>query len=53
MNTEAQKKLEEKLKKMINDSILKKDKKERPVTKMGNGNVIRRRAGEKDKRFFA
>ena len=43
--------LEEQLKKMIENSSQEKDKKEKPKTKTGTGNVIRRRAGEKEKRF--
>ena len=52
MNTETRKKLEEQLKKMIDNSDNVKAKKEQPINKTGAGNVIRRRAGEKDKRFF-
>ena len=44
--------LEEQLKKMLENSSQEKDRKEQPRTKSGKGNVIRRRAGEKDKRFF-
>ena len=44
--------LEEKLKKMIENSGQEKDRKEQPKIKTGTGNIIRRRAGEKDKRFF-
>ncbi|MBN2418628.1 MAG: hypothetical protein JXL81_04535 [Deltaproteobacteria bacterium] len=44
--------LEEQLKKMIEKTTQEKEKKEQPKTKTGSGNVIRRRAGEKDKRFF-
>ncbi|NLD38452.1 MAG: hypothetical protein GX654_16455 [Desulfatiglans sp.] len=43
--------LEEQLKKMIENSIKKKEEKERPKTRSGTGNIIRRRAGEKDTRF--
>ncbi len=43
--------LEEQLKKMIDNSDQKKDRKERGKTRSGTGNIIRRRAGEKDKRF--
>lgn len=45
--------LEEQLKKMIENSNRKQEEKERPKTKTGSGNVIRRRAGEKDTRFSA
>ena len=53
MNVETRKKLEEQLKKMIDISDRKKAKKEQPKTRIGAGNVIRRRTGERDKRFFA
>lgn len=52
MNTEERKKLEEQLKRMIDNSDNVKAKKEMPENKLGAGNVIRRRSGEKDKRFF-
>ena len=52
MNTDTRKKLEEQLKKMINKSDNIKAKKEQPINKTGAGNIIRRRSGEKDKRFF-
>ncbi len=45
--------LEEQLKKMIDNSNQQKDRKEQRKTRTGTGNVIRRRAGEKDKRFSA
>ena len=51
MNTDTRNKLEEQLKKMINNSDNLKTKKEQTVIKTGAGNVIRRRAGEKDKRL--
>ncbi|MFC1494701.1 hypothetical protein ACFL6W_05425 [Thermodesulfobacteriota bacterium] len=51
MNTDTRKKIEEQLKKMIDNSDKKKAKKEQPINKIGVGNVIRRRAGEKEKRF--
>jgi len=53
MNEDTRRKLEENLKKMINNSDQIKTKKERQITKTGTGNVIRRRAGEKEKRFSA
>ena len=43
--------LEEQLKKLIDDSDKKKVEKEKPKTRTGTGNIIRRRAGEKDTRF--
>jgi hypothetical protein len=45
--------LEEELKKMIDNSSQKQEKKEQRKIRNGTGNVIRRRAGEKDKRFSA
>ena len=45
--------LDEQLKKMIENSIKKKEENEKPVTRTGTGNIIRRRAGEKDTRFSA
>ena len=45
--------LEEQLKKMIENSSQEKEKKEQPKTRTGTGNIIRRRAGEKEKRFSA
>lgn len=53
MEEDKRSSLEEQLRKMIENSSQEKDKKEKPKTKTGTGNVIRRRAGEKDKRFFA
>ncbi len=53
MNTDTRKKLEEQLKKMINNSDKVKAEKEQPRIQTGAGNVIRRRTGEKDKRFYA
>ena len=51
MNEGTRIKLEEELKKMIEKADQKNTKQERRVTKTGTGNVIRRRAGEKEKRF--
>ena len=51
MNEGTRLRLEEELRKMIETSEQKNSKKERPVIKTGQGNVIRRRAGEKDKRL--
>ncbi len=53
MNEETRKRLEEELRKMIEKSDQKISKQERPAIKTGPGNVIRRRAGEKDKRISA
>jgi len=43
--------LEEELRKMIEKSDQKKRKQEQPEAITGRGHVIRRRAGEKDKRL--
>ncbi len=51
MNENRRKELEEKLKKMIDISDQTKTRQEQRKTKIGTGNVIRRRAGEKDKRL--
>ena len=54
MNEGTRNQLEVKLKKMLNN--LKhldqaKAKQEQPILQTGSGNIIRRRAGEKEKRF--
>jgi hypothetical protein len=51
MNEDTRNQLEVKLKKMLNR--LDQDKEKQPIHKSGTGNIIRRRAGEKDKRFPA
>jgi hypothetical protein len=51
VNEDRRKELEEQLKKMIDNSSQAKERKEHRKTRTGTGNVIRRRAGEKDKRF--
>ena len=51
INKGTQNKLEAKLKKMLNHFDQAKVKKKQPIPQSGNGNIIRRRAGEKDKRF--
>ena len=43
--------LEIKLKKMLDHLDQAKAKKRKPITHSGTGNIIRRRKGEKDKRF--
>jgi hypothetical protein len=43
--------LEAKLKKMLNDLDQAKDREGKAVSQFGTGNIIRRRKGEKDKRF--
>jgi len=43
--------LEAKLKKMLNDLDHAKDREEKTISQLGTGNIIRRRKGERDKRF--
>jgi hypothetical protein len=51
MNEGTRNQLEVKLKKMFNHLDQAKAKQKQPVTQSGTGNIIRRRAGEKEKRF--
>ena len=51
MNEGSRLQLEEKLKKMLTHLAQTECKQERPKISSGTGNFIRRRAGEKDKRF--
>ena len=51
MNKGTQNQLEVKLKRMLDQFDEAKAKREQPITQSGTGNIIRRRAGEKDKRF--
>lgn len=51
MNEGIWNQLEEKLKKMIHQSDQAKAKQQQPILPPGTGNIIRRRKGEKDKRF--
>ena len=44
--------LEAKLKEMLKNLDQAKAKRKPPITQSGTGNIIRRREGEKDKRFF-
>jgi len=44
--------LDARLKEMIKDFEQAKANRKEPITQSGNGNAIRRRTGEKDKRFF-
>jgi len=44
--------LDARLKEMIKDFEQAEANRKEPITQSGNGNAIRRRAGEKDKRFF-
>lgn len=43
--------LEAKLKKMLNDLDQEKDREGKAISQFAAGNIIRRRKGEKDKRF--
>ena len=52
MNEGTRNQLEAKFKKMLNHFDQIKAKKKQPITQSGAGNIIRRRAGEKEKRFF-
>ena len=51
MNEGKRNLLEAKLKKMLNHLDQAKAKQKQPITQSGTGNIIRRRAGEKEKRF--
>ncbi|MCD4718192.1 MAG: hypothetical protein K8R45_15805 [Desulfobacterales bacterium] len=54
MNEGTRNQLEAKLKKMLNHLNYldqAKAKKKQPIPQAGSGNIIRRRAGEKEKRF--
>jgi hypothetical protein len=51
MNEGARNQLEVRLKKMINHFDQIKAKQKQPTPQPGIGNIIRRRAGEKEKRF--
>ena len=51
MNENRKKELEEQLKKMIDLSNQSKEREKQRKTMTGTGNIIRRRAGEKEKRF--
>ncbi len=50
MNEGVRNQLEAKLKKMLDQAEAKKRK---PKTQSGTGNIIRRRSGEKEKRFLS
>jgi len=52
MNEGSRNQLEVKLKKMLNHFDQAKAKQKQPIPQSGTGNIIRRRAGEKEKRFF-
>jgi len=51
MNQGTRNKLEVRLKKMLNHFDQIKAKQKQPIPQPGIGNIIRRRAGEKEKRF--
>ena len=51
MNEGTRNKLEVKLKKMLNHFDQVKAEKKQAITRPGIGNIIRRRAGEKERRF--
>ena len=51
MNEGTRNQLESQLKKMLNHFDQIKAKQKQPITQSGTGNIIRRRAGEKEKRF--
>jgi hypothetical protein len=51
MNEGIRNHLDAKLKKMLDHLDQIKAKKMKPITQSGTGNIIRRRAGEKEKRF--
>jgi hypothetical protein len=51
MNKGTRNQLDVKLKKMLTDFDQAKAKKKQPIPQSGTGNIIRRRAGEKEKRF--
>ena len=51
MNEGARNQLDTKLKKMLDHLDQTKAKEREPIIQSGTGNIIRRRAGEKEKRF--
>jgi hypothetical protein len=51
MNEGTRNQLEVELEKMLNHLDEAKAKQEQQITQSGTGNIIRRRAGEKEKRF--
>ena len=51
MNKGKRNLLEAKLKQMLNHLDQTNAKQKQPITQSGTGNIIRRRAGEKEKRF--
>ena len=53
MNEGTRNQLEVKLKKMLNHFDQVKAKQKKSISQPGTGNIIRRREGEKDKRFLS
>ncbi len=53
MNEGVRNQLEAKLKKMLDHLDLAKANKMKKISQSGTGNIIRRRAGEKEKRFLS
>ena len=51
MNEGTRNQLEVKLKKMLDHLDQAKAKQKQPIPQSGTGNIIRRRAGEKERRF--
>ena len=51
MNKGTRNRLEGELRNMVNHLDQAKAKKKQPIPQLGTGNIIRRRKGEKDKRF--
>ena len=51
MNEGTRNQLDVKLKKMLDHLDQAKAKQKQPITQSGTGNIIRRRPGEKEKRF--
>ena len=51
MNEGTRNQLDTKLKEMLDQLVQAKAKKRKLITQSGTGNIIRRRAGEKEKRF--
>ena len=52
MNEGTRSQLKVKLRKMLNQFYQAKAQPKKPVPQSGTGNIIRRRAGEEEKRFF-
>jgi RNase P protein component len=51
MNKGTRNRIERQLRNMVNDLHQAKAKQKEPTRQLGTGNIIRRRKGEKDKRF--